>query len=168
MPPLEDFLKKTWVIKKEDVKILRGEKANTVKLVSKNGDIFEVIPKKPFPISYPYFLIFVDTQGNEILMIEDYRKIDKESKKILEEILDKLYFMPRIKKVKKLETSGDEFVWVVETDRGQREFRTRGRRSISRVGEDKIVIIDTNDNVYVAEELYKMDKKSVELLESVT
>ncbi|MBO3763249.1 MAG: DUF1854 domain-containing protein, partial [Candidatus Brockarchaeota archaeon] len=75
---------------------------------------------------------------------------------------------PRIKKVKKLETSGDEFVWVVETDRGQREFRTRGRRSISRVGEDKIVIIDTNDNVYVAEELYKMDKKSVELLESVT
>ncbi|MBO3763152.1 MAG: hypothetical protein FGF47_03000, partial [Candidatus Brockarchaeota archaeon] len=76
MPPLEDFLKKTWVIKKEDVKILRGEKANTVKLVSKNGDIFEVIPKKPFPISYPYFLIFVDTQGNEILMIEDYRKID--------------------------------------------------------------------------------------------
>jgi phosphopentomutase len=92
--------------------------------------------------------------------------MDEESKKNLEELLDKLYFMPKIKKVRKLETSGDEFVWTVETDRGQREFRTRGRRSISRAG-DKIVIIDTNDNVYVAEDLYKMDKKSRELLESV-
>jgi len=166
LPPLEDFLKKTWTTEIEGVKILKGERANTVRLVNKNGEIFEVIPKKPFPISYPYFLIFVDASGNEVLMVEDYRKMDEESRKNLEEILDKLYFMPKIKKVKKLETSGDEFVWVVETDRGQREFRTRGRRSVSRAG-DKIVIIDTNDNVYVAEELYKMDKKSRELLESV-
>lgn len=167
MPPLEDFLRKTWVTETEGIRILKSEKANTVKLVNKDGGTFEVIPKKPFPISYPYFLIFVDVQGNEILMVEDYRKMDEESRKNLDEILDKLYFMPKIRKVKKLETSGDEFVWTVETDRGQREFRTRGRRSVRRAG-DKIVIIDVNDNVYVAEELYKMDKKSRELLESVT
>lgn len=167
MPPLEDFLKKTWVVETEGVKVLKGERPNTVKMLNKNGETFEVVPKKPFPISYPYFLIFTDLQGNEILMVEDYRKMDEESRKSLEEILDKLYFMPRIKKVKKLETSGDEFVWVVETDRGQKEFRTRGRRSISRTGE-KIVIVDTNDNVYTAEDLSKMDRKSRELLESVT
>jgi tRNA G10 N-methylase Trm11 len=167
LPPLEDFLKKTWVVETEGVKVLKGERPNTVKMLNKNGETFEVVPKKPFPISYPYFLIFTDLQGNEILMVEDYRKMDEESRKSLEEILDKLYFMPRIKKVKKLETSGDEFVWVVETDRGQKEFRTRGRRSISRTGE-KIVIVDTNDNVYTAEDLSKMDRKSRELLESVT
>lgn len=167
MPPLEDFLKKTWIVETEGIKVLKGERPNTVKILNKNGEIFEVVPKKPFPISYPYFLIFTDLQGNEILMVEDYRKMDEESRKSLEEILDKLYFMPRIKKVKKLETSGDEFVWVVETDRGQKEFRTRGRRSISRTGE-KIVIVDINDNVYTAEDLSKMDKKSRELLESVT
>ncbi len=33
-------------------------------------------------------------------------------------------------KVKKLETSGDEFVWHVETDKSPNEFRTR--RSVSR------------------------------------
>jgi len=167
LPPLEDFLKKLWVIDARGAKIERGSKVNTVKIVTERNGIYEAIPRKPFPISYPYFLIFEDLQGNEIMMIEDYRSLDDESRKVLDEILDKLYFMPRIKRVNKLETSGDEFVWDVETDRGRREFRTRGRRNVSRVG-DKVVIIDTEDNVYITEKLTSMDKKSRELLESVT
>ncbi|MEM2930281.1 MAG: DUF1854 domain-containing protein [Thermoproteota archaeon] len=166
MPLLEDFLSKTWVVDSDKTRILRGEKLNTVKIFS-NGEFFEATPRRPFPISHPYFLIFTDMQGNEICVVEDYRKMDKESREILDAILEKLYFMPRIRKVKKLETSGDEFIWHVETDKGPREFRTRGRRSVSKAGE-KIVIIDTNDNVYIVEDLSKIDEQSRTLLEAVT
>lgn len=167
LPLLEDFLSKTWVIDAKEIRILKGDKPNTVKILNSKGELFEAVPKKPFPISYPYFLIFTDTQGNEIGILEDYRKIEGESKEVLEELLDKLYFIPRIIRVRELETSGDEFVWKVETDRGIREFRTRGRRNLSRSGE-KIVIIDTNDNVYIVEDLNKIDERSRILLEAVT
>ncbi|MBO3839928.1 MAG: DUF1854 domain-containing protein [Thermoproteota archaeon] len=166
MPLLEDFLSKIWIIDAKKVRILKGDKPNTVKILN-DEEFFEVIPRKPFPISYPYFLIFTDAQGNEIGILEDYRKIEGESREVLEELLDKLYFMPKIRRVRKLETSGDEFVWQVETDRGIREFRTRGRRNLRRSGE-KIVIIDTNDNVYIVEDLNKIDEHSRVLLEAVT
>lgn len=168
MPLIEDFLRRTWIIDAEKIRILKSGKPNAVKIeILSNGNSLEVTPKKPFPISYPYFLIFIDAQGNEIGILEDYRKIDRESREILEELLEKLYFIPKIKRVKKLETSGDEFVWQVETDKGVKEFRTRGRRSLSRSGE-KIIIIDTNDNVYMVEDLNKIDRASRMLLEAVT
>lgn len=167
MPLLEDFLSKTWIVDPSKIRILNGEKPNTVKIVGNNGEFLEVVPKKPFPISNPYFLIFTDVQGNEVCIMEDYRKTDGESRKNLEETLEKLYFMPRIRRVIKLETSGDEFIWHVETDRGLKEFRTRGRRSVSRSGE-KIVIIDTNDNVYIVDDISRVDERSRVLLETVT
>ncbi len=164
---LESFLSKTWVVNAEQIRVFKGDRANTVKIVGSNGEFLEVIPKKPFPISNPYFLVFTDAQGNEICVVEDYRKMDGFSRKTLEEVLGKLYFMPVIRRVKKLETSGDEFIWHVETDRGLKEFRTRGRRSVSRSGE-KIVIIDINDNVYIVEDINKVDERSRVLLETVT
>ncbi len=164
---LESFLSKTWVVNAEQIRVFKGDRANTVKIVGSNGEFLEVIPKKPFPISNPYFLIFTDAQGNEICVVEDYRKMDGFSRRTLEEVLGKLYFMPVIRRVRKLETSGDEFIWHVETDRGLREFRTRGRRSVSRSGE-KIVIIDINDNVYIVEDINKVDERSRVLLETVT
>ncbi len=167
LPLLEDFLSKTWVIDADKVRILKGDKPNTVKILGSNGAFLEVVPRKPFPISHPYFLIFTDTQGNEVCIVEDYRKMSGESRRILEETLEKLYFMPIIRRVRKMETSGDEFIWHVETDRGFKEFRTRGRRSVSRTGE-KIVIIDTNDNVYIVEDINKIDERSRVLLETVT
>ncbi|MBO3840798.1 MAG: DUF1854 domain-containing protein [Candidatus Brockarchaeota archaeon] len=167
MPLLESFLSKTWVLNAEQVRVFKGNRANTVKIVGSNREFLEVIPKKPFPISNPYFLIFTDAQGNEICVVEDYRKMDGFSRRTLEEVLEKLYFIPVIRRVKKLETSGDEFIWHVETDRGLKEFRTRGRRSVSRSGE-KIVIIDINDNVYIVEDINKVDERSRVLLETVT
>lgn len=164
---LESFLSKTWVLNAEQIRVFKGDRANTVKIVGSNGEFLEVIPKKPFPISNPYFLIFTDAQGNEICIVEDYRKMDGFSRRTLEEVLGKLYFIPVIRRVRKLETSGDEFIWHVETDRGLREFRTRGRRSVSRSGE-KIVILDINDNVYIVEDINKVDERSRVLLETVT
>ncbi|MCX8183956.1 MAG: DUF1854 domain-containing protein, partial [Crenarchaeota archaeon] len=90
MPLLEDFLSKTWIVDAGRIRIIKGEKPNTVKIMGSNGEFLEAIPKKPFPLSNPYFIIFSDEHGNEVCIIEDYRKTDGESRKNLEEILEKL------------------------------------------------------------------------------
>ncbi|MBO3753963.1 MAG: hypothetical protein FGF53_03685 [Candidatus Brockarchaeota archaeon] len=67
----------------EQIRVFKGDRANTVKIVGSNGEFLEVIPKKHFPISNPYFLLFTDAQGNEISVVEDYRKMDGFSGELL-------------------------------------------------------------------------------------
>lgn len=150
----------------KEVVILNGNRFNELE-VRLNCQVFKgVVPRLPFPLSYPFFVILVDEQGNEVAVLKDYRLLDENSKKALEKALERTYFMPRIIAIRNLETSGDEFIWNVDTDRGQRIFRTRGRRSISLVG-NRVVIVDVEDNMYIIFDVLSLDKKSRGHLESI-
>ncbi|MEM1606720.1 MAG: DUF1854 domain-containing protein [Candidatus Bathyarchaeia archaeon] len=163
--PLSDFLKNLNILDPKKVKIFIEEHENTLKLVV-DGKLFSgLIPARPFPITHPEFIIFRDSYGVDICMIRDYRDLDENSRRNLQTILDKLYFIPKILKIKKIETSGDEFLWEVITDRGPKTFRTRGRMSVMQI-ERRIVITDVNDNVYEIEDLYKLDPHSMSEIES--
>jgi len=150
----------------KEVAITDGSKFNELDVRFIDQVFRGVVPRLPFPLSYPYFVILVDEQGNEVVTIRDYRLLDEKSQKALERSLDRTYFMPRIIAIRNLETSGDEFIWDVDTDRGQRVFRTRGRRSISLVG-NRVVIVDVEDNMYIIFDVYSLDKKSRGHLESI-
>ncbi|TLN20443.1 DUF1854 domain-containing protein [bacterium] len=147
----------------------------------------DVVPRRPFPISIPEFIIFVKTpppaqaaagdaaakgkegeepQSQEICMLKDYRELDEKSRLNIERVLEKLYFIPRVLKVERLETSGDEFEWEIMTDRGERVFHTRSRRQVINMG-TRIVVIDTHDNIYHIEDVGKLDGRSRMLLETV-
>jgi len=148
----------------------------------------DVVPRRPFPLSIPEFIIFVKTQpqaqatagdaaakkgkegeepqSQEICMLKDYRELDEQSRLNIERVLEKLYFIPRVLKVERLETSGDEFEWEILTDRGPRVFHTRSRRQVINMGK-RIVVIDTHDNIYHIEEVGKLDGRSRMLLETV-
>jgi len=146
----------------------------------------EVVPRRPFPLSIPEFIIFVKTpppaqamagdaaakkggeepQSQEICMLKDYRELDERSRLNLQRVLEKLYFIPSVLKVERLETSGDEFEWEILTDRGPRVFHTRSRRQVINMG-TRIVVIDTHDNIYHIEDVDKLDGRSRMLLETV-
>lgn len=163
--PLSDFLKNLNILDPKKVKIFIEEQENTLKLVV-DGKLFSgLTPARPFPITHPEFIIFRDGYGEDVCIIKDYRDLDENSRRNLQIVLDKLYFIPRILKIKKIETSGDEFLWEVMTDRGPRMFRTRGRMSVMQI-ERRIVITDVNDNVYEIEDLYKLDSHSISEIES--
>jgi hypothetical protein len=68
-------------------------------------------------------------------------------------------------RIKKITTTGDEFVWTVSTDRGDTEIRTRGRGSLIRV-DGKIFIIDTNDDAFEID-LSVLDRKSLQIISSI-
>ncbi|MEM1506966.1 MAG: DUF1854 domain-containing protein [Candidatus Bathyarchaeia archaeon] len=162
--PLSDFLKNLNILDPKKVKVFLEEE-NTLKLVV-DGKVFSgLMPARPFPITHPEFIIFRDSYGVDVCMIKDYRDLDEISRRNLQAILDKIYFIPKILRIKRIETSGDEFLWEVLTDKGPKMFRTRGRMSVMQI-ERRVVITDVNDNVYEIEDLYKLDPHSMSEIES--
>ena len=131
----------------EDSIVVNGVKYNSVRFY------------KPFPITRPYFLLIKTSE--RYFTVEDYRKI--KGAEIVERVLNEYYFIPKIEEIKRIDTTGDEFVWEVKTDKGFTTFKTRGRTSIVR-SNGKIFIIDVNDDLYVIE---KLDKRSWKILESI-
>jgi ATP-binding cassette subfamily C protein len=162
--PLSDFLKSLNILDPKKVKVIFEEQDNTLKIVVDGKVLSGLIPAKPFPITHPEFIIFRDSYGADLCIIKNYKELDDESIKNLKRLLDKIYFIPRILKIKKIETSGDEFLWDVLTDKGPRKFRTRGRMSVTQMG-NRIVITDINDNVYEIEDIYGLDAESISEIE---
>ena len=162
--PLADFLSQLNNLDPKKVKIVL-EKENTLKLNADGNFYDNLTPAKPFPITYPEYVIFRDSNGADVCIVRNYIELDEESKKNLQSVLDKMYFIPKVVKIENIETSGDEFEWDIVTDKGARTFRTRGRMSIIPVG-DRVIITDVNDNVYEIEDVHKLDDKSRREIES--
>ncbi|MEM2913093.1 MAG: DUF1854 domain-containing protein [Candidatus Bathyarchaeia archaeon] len=162
--PLSDFLKSLNILDPKKMRVLFDEHDNALKIVVEGKVLSGLIPAKPFPITYPEFIIFRDTYGVDLCIIKNYKELDEESIRNLRALLDKIYFIPQILKIEKIETSGDEFLWNVLTDKGPRKFKTRGRMSVMQIG-NRIVITDMNDNVYEIEDVYSLDAGSISEIE---
>jgi len=156
--PLADFLSQLNILDPKQIKITI-HKESALRLEAE-GKVYENLsPAKPFPITSPEYVIFRDGNGADMCVVRDINELDEDSKRSLRSVLDKVYFIPKIVKIERIETSGDEFEWDIVTDKGPRTFRTRGRMSIIPVG-DRIIITDVNDNVYEIVDVYKLDSKS--------
>lgn len=62
--------------------------------------------------------MLVDGRGEPIATIRNIDELPYEERVKLDKILSTHYFIPKIKRILSLDTSGDEFKWVLETDRG--------------------------------------------------
>ncbi len=165
MVPLADFLSQLNVLDPKKVKIAFEEKENSLRLNVDGKVLCSLVPAKPFPITSPEYIIFRDSYGVDVCVIRNYNDLDEESRRNLQVMLDKMYFIPRITKIHKIETSGDEFKWETETDKGPKSFRTRGRMSVIPIG-NRVIVTDVDDNVYEIDDVFKLDSKSRGELES--
>jgi hypothetical protein len=123
------------------VRACKGYEFLEERRVKVNGVLYEVEMYKPFPLSNPDFLLIKTKEGKLFTTVggKGYEKVRT--------CLEKKYFIPKIMRIKKITTTGDEFVWTVSTDRGDTEIRTRGRGSLIRV-DGKIFIINTSDDAF--------------------
>ncbi|MBS7614148.1 DUF1854 domain-containing protein [Candidatus Bathyarchaeota archaeon] len=163
--PLADFLGQLNVLDPKKVKVVFEEKENSLKLHVDGKILCSLVPAKPFPITSPEYIIFRDSYGVDVCVIRNFNDLDGESKRNLQILLDRMYFIPRITAILKIETSGDEFKWETETDKGPKSFRTRGRMSIIPMG-NRVIVTDVDDNVYEIDDIYNLDSKSRRELES--
>lgn len=121
-----------------------------------------------FPYSDAERMISVrDSEGEELGIIADLADLDGDSRQLLEEELERVYFVPRITQVNDVEERFHIPKWNVETDRGHREFEIRsGRSDVHVLGGGRILIQDADGNHYEILDYRRLDLASRNLVES--
>jgi len=115
-----------------------------------------------FPITRPdRFFYFFDEQGEELGLLKEPRRLDRESRDLLLAQADQAYFLPRVKRIIRVDERMGVARWEVETDRGSSAFDVVSRsESIWYVGRNRIVIRDADGNRYLIEDLTALDRRS--------
>lgn len=125
-----------------------------------------VHPARPFPLTAPNeFISFFDEHENFLGLVRDLRRLDRDAQKLIEEVMDRRYFMPRIRRIVSLEIRGGVTSWVVETDRGERTFDVRDRDDLRPLPPYRLVIGDVDGNRYEIPDYTALDEDSRYLLE---
>jgi hypothetical protein len=121
-----------------------------------------------FPLSADDRFISVrDDEGQELGLIRDLSELDSKSRQLLEEELDRTYFVPRIRRVNHIEERFHVPRWDVETDRGPRKFEIRSGRSDVRVlDRGRVLIRDADGNHYEIPDYRRLDPASRAQVES--
>jgi len=157
---MQDFLDPT------KIRIIRdSHKRVLLKVGEEEKVVYRVM--RSFPLTGPEkYLSLADEEGKELGMIRQLKDLDPSSRKILEEELERAYFVPIIKRILAVkELYGGVTDIAVETDRGYREFELRSKETIRFVGLSRIMITDVDGNRYEIRDMGAMDARSKSLIE---
>ena len=123
-----------------------------------------VVPMRSFPISIrDQYISLRDMKGNELGIIKDPNELDKDSRKLLEEEIQRRYFTPVIRKIKSIRDKLGIVEWEVETDRGIRKFLTRSIHDNIEETSTGLMIKDMENNRYEIRQS-ELDSASVAVL----
>lgn len=154
---------------------LRKNEFNMLKLEMEgcegNGKAPVVEAAMGFPLtSSSNFISLIEVKDGkkdkEIGIIEDIKKLDSKSRKLLKEELKRVYFMPKITKINRMKENHGIMNFDVETDKGRRSFETRYREDIRRLPGGRVVITDADGNRYDIKDYRKLDDRSVNYIDS--
>lgn len=159
---LEGYLKGKIIKNYKDVAIHSGSTKSRVNLKISNRIMKDLCPIPYFPVSDPHFIALCYNKGDEVLFIEDYRKLDSSSAKIIEYAINYSFFSPSVKSVKGINIRGDEIEWTVVTDKGVLSVNTPSRRNVL-VLKDKVVLFGKDGNIYNIW-LNRIDARSLKLV----
>jgi len=102
---------------------------------------------RSFPLSRPDEYISLRDGEDEIGIIRDLREFDPETRKLIYELLDQRYFIPRVTRIVSTKQRYGGMTWVVETDRGARTLITKGlHEALSENGPGRYFITDVDAN----------------------
>ncbi len=117
---------------------------------------------RAFPLSDPdHYLGFLDGDGKDIGLLHDPGQLDPESRQIVDEELEKRYFVPVVERVLLIKEEFGTIYWTVETDRGQKELIVRNLRdSLQELSASRVIITDVDGNRFEFPDVSKLDGKS--------
>ena len=146
----------------KDDKITVNEN-NLVNLTLQNGDVFEKLePRRLFPVSrIDEYITLLDEEGKEMAVIRKLTDIDAESREVIEYSLNDYYLVPHITRIVSITEKNGKIHWIVETDRGYKEFDVRNRNHDVRVYSDgRVRVRDSDDNRYIISDYRALDAHS--------
>jgi hypothetical protein len=117
---------------------------------------------RAFPLSNPnHYLGFLDGAGKDIGLLHDPSLLDPDSRKVVEEELEKRYFVPIVERVLSIKEEFGTIYWTVETDRGEKEIIVRNLRdNLQELSASRVIITDVDGNRYEFPDVSKLDGKS--------
>lgn len=129
-------------------------------------DIVDVRVRRAFPWSEQGRFVSIRTaEGKEIVMIDDLSTLEASVRRIIDSQLRATNFIPKITRVRELDTSFGHQEWHVETDRGPAEFRVQEREDVRFMNDGRFRIKDADGNVYEMAPLDQMDEASRKAVE---
>ena len=122
----------------------------------------KISPARTFPLSDPeHYIGFLDGGGKDIGMLYDPSQLDHDSRRVVEEEVERRYFVPVIDRVISVKEEFGAVYWNVETDRGEKEIVVRNLRdNMQELSATRIIITDVDGNRYEIPDVTKMDNKS--------
>jgi hypothetical protein len=99
--------------------------------------------------------------GHEIGMLRNIRDLAPDARRLVQEQINKRYFIPKILRIIEAKREFGTVYWDVETDRGPRKFIMRGiRDSIHEVEPDRYLVVDIDGNRFDVPQLANLDPRS--------
>ena len=136
---------------------------NLVNLLTHDGKSYEALePRRLFPVSRASsYITLLNAEGVEIAIIRDLRDLNKESLEVVEYSLNDYYLVPHIERILSISEKNGKVHWIVETERGYKEFDVRNRNHDIRVYSDgRVRVRDSDDNRYIITDYRALDKRS--------
>ena len=153
--------KRLYVTKKDNITINEN---NLVNLTTSDGNVFEKLePRRLFPVSRAdTYITLLDEDGVEKAIIRSLAELNKDSLDVIEYSLNDYYLVPHINRILSITEKNGKIHWIVNTERGIKEFDVRNRNHDVRVYRDGMVRIrDSDDNRYIIEDYKSLDKHSM-------
>lgn len=125
-----------------------------------------VRPVRTFPLVDPTHLIAIlDGEGHELGLIEDMAALAPDSRRIVSEELDLLYFTARVQAIRDVKSRHGVTTWELETDRGPRSTYLKSRGNIRSLPKGHVVLTDVYGVKYDIPNINDLDEHSRRLLE---
>jgi hypothetical protein len=133
-----------------------------------DGVVYEKVkPVRCFTHTLPeQYVSLSDAEGKEIGLIEDLNALPPAARQLLQEELEKCYFVPEIVRIRQLTSRYGVTSWRVETDRGPRDFQVRSRDDVRRLPRGLILITDIDGNRFRISSRSRLDPRSQGLLDT--
>ena len=117
--------------------------------------------RRAFPWTNPAEHVVVrDDKGEELLHVDRLTDLAEEDRRAVETWLARNTFIPRIRRVSRLNTTAAYMAWDVETDRGPTQFRVQEREDIRFLPDGRFTVKATSGTLYELPALEALDKAS--------
>jgi hypothetical protein len=130
--------------------------------------VVDVRVRAAFPWSDPgRFVSLRGPDGKEILLIEDLSALAPALQTLVREYMASERFVPRIRRVERVDLRFGYQEWRVRTDRGPIEFRVQEREDIRFMPDGRFEVHDADGNVYELPRLDQLDPHSLRCVEAL-
>lgn len=121
-----------------------------------------VVVLRAFPLSAPQdHIVLRDGAGKELGVLESLSVVDERTRGLLQDALDRQYFLPRILKINSLRERFGSAVWGVETDRGPITISSANIiDALTELGSGRYLLRDSEGNRYEIRDVENMDEES--------